>query len=398
MRIGVIDRSVPGWEGGGNYSRVTLASLALVAKDQELHLISGATEAPPPAKLLALAPVDPLPGEPWLLRRLGLPSRPVALPGEARVRNLMGLTNRADPFDVARRAGLDVVLPTAYVPLRQGRLRSVGWIPDFQHVHLPHFFQPGELALRDRFLLELAARSTRLMVSSEAALTDLKAFAPAYAAKARVVRFGSLFALEPPAGDPARTLRRYHLPEKFALVVNQFWAHKNHAVVVEALGLLRKGGLRIPLVMVGLPADGRDPQNATLSRLLQQIAAADLGGQAVPLGRVTREELTDLLRAAAVVLQPSRFEGWNTTVEDAKALGRPLLCSDLPVHREQAPHALGYFGCDDAGALAALLSREWERLSPGPSMDEAAALAEGLAAVRVQGEALLESCREAVGE
>ncbi len=42
-----------------------------------------------------------------------------------------------------------------------------------------------------------------------------------------------------------------------------------------------------------------------------------------------------LLRGAAAVLQPSRFEGWSTIIEDAKSLGKPIVASDIAVHREQ---------------------------------------------------------------
>jgi glycosyltransferase involved in cell wall biosynthesis len=396
MRIGVVDRSVPGWAGGGIYSQAALAALSLVARSEELFFVSAASDAPAPARLLPLAPVDPLPGEAWLLRKLGFPGRSAPLPGESRIRSTIGLRNRADPFDVARRARLDVIVPVSYVPARTGRLRTVGWIPDFQHVHLPQFFPKAELVLRDRILRELAERSTLLMLSSEAARADFDAFAPGLSAKARVVRFASLFAHQPPAGDPSRTVRHLRLPEKFLLVVNQLWAHKNHAVVVEALARLRQGGLAIPAVFAGLPADFRDQENSTLSRVLQQIAAGGLSGQVTLLGRVSRQELSDLLRASAAVIQPSRFEGWNTTVEDAKALGRPLFCSDLAVHREQAPAALGFFGCDAPDELAALLASAWPGLVPGPSAHESQVLAEAVLAARAQGEALLRICHEAV--
>lgn len=51
------------------------------------------------------------------------------------------------------------------------------------------------------------------------------------------------------------------------------------------------------------------------------------------------------------LLNPSRFEGWSTTVEEAKAAGTPMILSDIPVHREQAPNAR-FVGQDDAPALA----------------------------------------------
>lgn len=51
------------------------------------------------------------------------------------------------------------------------------------------------------------------------------------------------------------------------------------------------------------------------------------------------------------MLDPSRFEGWTTFVEESEAIGTPMPLSDLPVHREQALGAR-LFGVEDAAALA----------------------------------------------
>ena len=63
------------------------------------------------------------------------------------------------------------------------------------------------------------------------------------------------------------------------------------------------------------------------------------------------------MRAAALIIQPSFFEGWSTSIEDSKALGRPLVCSDIPVHREQVPDALGFFDPMKPEILADLLAK-----------------------------------------
>src|SRR6185295_3152663 len=138
------------------------------------------------------------------------------------------------------------------------------------------------------------------------------------------------------------TRNKFRLPEKFALVANQFWAHKNHQVIAGAAAKLRNQGLTPTIVMTGLPADPRDTSNSNFSALLQKIAAAGLNGQIIILGQVPYVDLINLMTMAALVIQPSRFEGWSTIVQDSKALGRPVICSDIPVHREQAPDAIGF--------------------------------------------------------
>ena len=68
-------------------------------------------------------------------------------------------------------------------------VRTIGWIPDFQHVHLPEFFIPAECRQRDRDFMDICARCDRVIVSSEYAYRDLKKFAPQHAHKAAVLQF-----------------------------------------------------------------------------------------------------------------------------------------------------------------------------------------------------------------
>ena len=61
------------------------------------------------------------------------------------------------------------------------------------------------------------------------------------------------------------------------------------------------------------------------------------------------------MRASDAVLNPSLFEGWSTTVEEAKSLGKRVVLSDIPVHREQAPAGAVYFPPRNPKALADVL-------------------------------------------
>jgi glycosyltransferase involved in cell wall biosynthesis len=190
---------------------------------------------------------------------------------------------------------------------------------------------------------------------------------------------------------------RFGIPAKFVLVCNQLWRHKNHRVVIEATALLKREGLQIPVVIVGLPLDNRDPSNSTVSEVLQLVAVNGLSSQILVLGQVDRGALIDLMRAAAVVLQPSLFEGWSTVVQDALAIGRPLLCSDIPVHREQAGDRGGFFCPDQPAALASSLRAMWAEVAPGPDLSaEERCLARERQFVRLHGQGLIGLCEEAV--
>jgi hypothetical protein len=92
------------------------------------------------------------------------------------------------------------------------------------------------------------------------------------------------------------------------------------------------------------------------------------------LGLVPRRAQIEMMRRSLAVVQPSLFEGWSTVVEDARVLGKPLLLSDIPVHREQNPPQAQFFPPDSVEKLADLLAGAWESYAPGPNHDlEAAA-------------------------
>lgn len=388
LRIGLVDQSAPGWSAGATFTEMLLHSLtAACAEAGDAEVVKAPRIAP-----------SLLPGEQVMRERLGLGDKLVPLPGETRLRRALLWLDPGDVFSWAQQNRIEVLLPLFDLPPWDPRVRTIGWIPDFQHLHQPQFFTSAELQRREACGRRLAQRATRIMLSSQDAAGHFAAFAPAETDKVRVLPFPSLLAFSDEWGDtPTVSGQKFSLPEKFALVANQFWAHKNHECVIAAVAQLQRQGVRIPVVMTGLPADHRQPANDTVSRVLQTIAECGLSGQVVVLGLVTRLDLVTLMRTASVIIQPSRFEGWSTVVQDAIALGRPLLCSALAVHREQAPSALGFFDPATPSALAELLAQQWEGLRPGPGPEETAALEQEREAARAHGRQLLQWCRECAG-
>lgn len=289
------------------------------------------------------------------------------------------------------------VLDLFHAPKQDPRVGSVAWIADFQHVHLPGLFSGEEITERNRLFREILDKADRVILSSKDARDDCQGFEPKAIDKLRVHSFPSGLVLDPFPDSPTRAIvEEYHLPEKFALVANQFWTHKNHLLVVEAIRIAASRGTRVPLVMTGLPVDYRDQSNAILSKVLQAIARSGMRDLLIPLAQIPYSHLVALMRTAALVIQPSRFEGWSTIVQDAKALGRPVACSNLGVHREQVPDAIGFFEVDSADELADLLVERWNGLDPGPDLEmESEAIARELKFATDYGFGMWRTCHEA---
>lgn len=265
--------------------------------------------------------------------------------------NILGRYNHR-LYRLARSSGADVI--THANPGRFTPCPVLFWMPDFQHRHLPEFFSRYERWRRDRNVAA-AASSGHILFSSNSAVADFHRFFPGHAgASTHVLRFTPFFNVEPaPAGssDKAALLSKYDLRAGYFFLPNQFWRHKNHAVVIEALRRLPDS---FQVACTGAMSDSRG--NAHIQSILSAIAAHGLQDRFRTLGVVPRADMLALMRHSSCVINPSLFEGWSTTVEESKFMGKQLILSDIPVHREQDPAGALYFDPQDADALAAAMT------------------------------------------
>jgi glycosyltransferase involved in cell wall biosynthesis len=147
----------------------------------------------------------------------------------------------------------------------------------------------------------------------------------------------------------------YGLPARFFFLPNQFWKHKNHLLVLDALAMLRERNRTVVVAACGRQLDPRNPKH--FSHVQTSIERLGLRQEFRLLGLVPYPHLAALMRASVALLNPSCLEGWSTTVEEARTLGVPLVLSDLDVHREQAGNDAIYFDRTSAAALANALDQ-----------------------------------------
>ena len=265
------------------------------------------------------------------------------------------------------KAGIEFLYPVTYAsdflfeaPLSACKL--AGWIPDFQHRYLPKFFTEIDIAWREERIALLAEKAPCVVLSSESAAVDFRAFYPAHSAKAQVLTFAT-----PSLELREESLANHAAPPRFLLVCNQFWKHKNHGIVLDALRILRARGVRPIVLCTGQLVDHRDPEYAGTIRAALELDG--LGEQVKMLGLIPRDQQVGLMRRAVAIVQPSLFEGWSTIVEDARTLGRPCLLSDIAVHREQSPPGARFFDPHAPELLADLIAEAWADWPVGPDRD-----------------------------
>jgi glycosyltransferase involved in cell wall biosynthesis len=260
-----------------------------------------------------------------------------------------------------------VIFPALASLGREFPVPWVGWIPDFQHKRLPQFFSEEDLRNRDQQFQKIVDDARQVVVSSEDARRDLVRWFPAGSKTVSVLSFVSVSSKEWYEENPAQVAAQFGLPAKFLIFPSQFWIHKNHRVLFEAIRILRDMGFSdICLVSTGHTHDSRHPLYfAILKKHLEKL---NLNGHVRILGLLPRQVQIQLLRRAVAVIQPSLFEGWSSLVEDARTLGKRIYVSDIPVHREQHPDEAVFFDPDRPEELAELLARDWPDLKPGPDL------------------------------
>jgi glycosyltransferase involved in cell wall biosynthesis len=286
-----------------------------------------------------------------------------------------------------RRAGIDVVFTFPFVH-QFGSIPTLGWLLDFQHVHLPTMFTPPERSRRDQSLRNAAQMADGLVVMSEAILRDFRAFAPSYAHKARV--------LNPAAPVPESIYacdQHYHLPEKFLYVPNQFWMHKNHETVFRAVKILVERGVDVRVVCSGSSSDHRHPEY--FANLAEKLSVWNLRSHVLYLGLIDHDDALALMRQSVCVVNPSLFEGWGYAAEEARSVGKRTLLSDIPSHHEQNPPKGTFFNPHDCTELADKLEEIWQECEPGPDRElEATARAGSNERMRAYGAGFLDIARE----
>lgn len=246
---------------------------------------------------------------------------------------------------------------------------SLTWIPDFQHCHFPEFFSDKMRRERDRHFQQLIDQGSVAVVSSKDARQDLFRFFKADPERIAVLPFVSMASPDWYPHAPREVARRFGLPERFMIFPSQFWLHKNHATLFEAMAICRDRGLDdLCLVCTGHLGDSRWPNH--VRRMQALIRDRRLEYQIRIMGLLQRQDQIQLLRSAVAVIQPSLFEGWSAIVEDARTLAKTMLVSDIGVHREQDPARCLYFDPRDPEALATKLMDVWPSLAAGPDREQ----------------------------
>ena len=225
-------------------------------------------------------------------------------------------------------------------------IRSVVMIHDLIPIHHPEYCSPSALRLH-RIRVDAVCRNGALVIANSAATAeDLASYAKANGQVAPPVCVAPL-GLEPAflgPSPPSWPCRPYFV------CVGTLEPRKNVAFLLTLWRRLaeRMGAAAPILVLVGQ----RGWENESiLDHLERSPPILRLVHEANTL---TDAQLAELIRNARALLAPSFTEGFDLPVNEAIALGAPVIASDLAVHREFMGQAQLIDPIDGLGWLAAI--------------------------------------------
>jgi glycosyltransferase involved in cell wall biosynthesis len=225
-------------------------------------------------------------------------------------------------------------------------LSSVVMIHDLIPIQHPEYCSPSAGRLH-RIRVDAVCRNGALVIANSAATADdLAAYAAANGQKAPPICVAPLglepaFLGPPPPSWPCRP---------YFVCVGTLEPRKNVAFLLTLWRRLaeRMGAAAPTLVLVGQ----RGWENESILDQLER--SPPILRLVHEVNTLTDAQLAQLIRNARALLAPSFTEGFDLPVNEAIALGAPVIASDLPVHREFMGQTQLIDPLDGLGWLAAI--------------------------------------------
>jgi hypothetical protein len=197
---------------------------------------------------------------------------------------------------------------------------------DLQHLTYPEFFSREERAHRDREFRDVCRFATRVVCISDYVRGSVLQHGMVDPSRVTTIHI-SLFRrlANGLAVDDSAVRERLGLQAgRFLLYPANFWPHKNHEMLLTALGIYRARhpASDLKLVCTGGLGVRRD-------QLQEAVERMGLAGQVAVVAFVPDNEFTALLRSCRALIFPSLFEGFGMPPLEAMAFDKPVLCSNL---------------------------------------------------------------------
>lgn len=215
----------------------------------------------------------------------------------------------------------------------------ISFIGDVMYRHFPNL---PEYSLKERIVRDISNKklikySKYVVVDSLESAEDLTKFF-----KMKSKKFISIPLCAPPHIYKYKNIsiekvneisEKYSLPENFIFYPAQFWSHKNHKRLLNAIYLIKqKHKIIINAVFTGATWE-------SYNNVIMHIKELGLKEQIKCLGYLPEEDIVAIYKKATSLVFPSFAEYTNIPVVEAMVIGTPIVCSNTFSMPEQINNA-----------------------------------------------------------
>lgn len=142
---------------------------------------------------------------------------------------------------------------------------------------------------------------------------------------------------------------KYHIPGEYLFYPAQFWSHKNHRYILDALRKLKeKHGKIINAVFCG-------SDKGNLNFILKKAKEYQIHDQIFYIGYADTAEIPYLYRQSIALVMPTYFGPTNIPPLEAFALGCPVCYPHLPGLEDQMKDAVFLMDIENPDSLVEIL-------------------------------------------
>ena len=233
-------------------------------------------------------------------------------------------------------------------------LSTIGVIHDLMHRYekgFPEVAAAGRSRRRDKHYKQMCRWANCILVDSEIGkMHVIESYKPE-TRKIEILAFTVpkyMYKKEKPVNFDSR----YSLPKKYFFFPAQFWEHKNHKGLIEAIKILHAGGTEAHLVLVGSKKNG-------YTSTMNHIRNLKLESFITNLGYVPDEDMPELYRRSRALIFPSFFGPTNIPPIEALIVGCPVATSGIYGMKAQLGDAALFFDPKSPSNIAATMKKIW---------------------------------------
>ena len=236
---------------------------------------------------------------------------------------------------------------------------------DLNHRLQPEFPEVsafGETNRREYFYINTCRFATLVLVDSEKGKADVLRFYGDQIDEDRIRILPYYPPIEgravPGQTELARVRNKYNLPRRYFFYPAQFWPHKNHKLILQAIKRVAdETGEVIPVVFCG--AYWSYIMAANFKELVDMAMQFGIANQVRYLGSVPDEDMAALYTLSAGLVMPTFFGPTNIPPLESWHFGRPVITSDIEGLREQNGDASLLVDPRSPEALAEAMKKLW---------------------------------------